>query len=107
MKKTMFGLAILMSILGTSTIAANPRHDLHHPKPHVEVRHAPARHHHHAPRPAVARPVVVRHRPVVVAAPRPVPPPRPVVVVDRRPDAVTTGAVVGGIIGGVIGALTM
>jgi homoserine kinase len=42
---------------------------------------------------------------VVVTPPRPVPAPRPVVVVERHPDNVATAAVVGGIIGGVIGAI--
>ncbi|MBQ7451478.1 MAG: hypothetical protein IJV60_02875 [Prevotella sp.] len=105
MKKSILTL-IVLSIIGTSAVSANPRHDRHHnDRPVVVVHHEANRHHRHA-RPVhvvEARPVAPRT--VVVTPPRPVPAPRPVVVVERHPDNVATAAVVGGIIGGVIGAI--
>lgn len=106
MKKSILTL-IVLSIIGTSAVSANPRHDRHHnDRPVVVVHHEANRHHRHA-RPVhvvEARPVVAPCT-VVVTHPRPVPAPRPVVVVERHPDNVATAAVVGGIIGGVIGAI--
>lgn len=107
MKKSILTL-IVLSIIGTSAVSANPRHDRHHnDRPVVVVHHEANRHHRHA-RPVhvvEARPVAPRTVVVTRPEPVPVPAPRPVVVVERHPDNVATAAVVGGIIGGVIGAI--
>ncbi len=105
MKKSLFTLAMVIGIFGTTTVNAHPNRHHHHPVPQrVEVRH------HHKVHPRVERVVEVRPaapRTVVVHHPQPVPAPapRPVVVVERRHDNVATAAVVGGIIGGVIGGV--
>lgn len=103
MKKSILTL-IVLSIIGTTAVNAKTNHRPEPARHHIEMRHAPHRHHHARPiRVVETRPVAPRT--VVVTPPRPVPAPRPVVVVEPRHDNVATAAVVGGIIGGVIGGV--
>ncbi len=131
MKKSIFGLVILMSVLGTVICNAQRTsvyysddmyiptrevhiHDLHHRgvSHHARVTHV--RHHPAAYRevryvePArveVVRPV--HHRTVVVhePVPVPVPAPAPVVVHPHRSSSAVTGMVVGAVLGTVVGAM--
>ena len=127
MKKSILGLVMLTSILGTTTINAQrttvycnddmyvPTREVHisHLRHHgvresarvVEVRHHPAAYREvryvEPARVEVVRPV--HHRTVVVQEPVPVPPPAPVVV--HRSSSAATGMVVGAVLGTVIGAM--
>ncbi len=132
MKKSIFSLVVLFTILGTTTANAQRRvvysdddmyvptrevrevhvRDLHHVHAGrhdrvVEVRHHPAHYREvrrvEPVRVDVVRPV--RHRTVVVEEPVPVPVPAPVVVTPHRSSSAVTGMVVGAVLGTVVGSL--